>query len=65
MPLVSRLSAKNLFAASDGWNPSQNTYSDALVHVPTDSVLHKIDVSSKPVPQQPFLASKKPTYCYP
>ena len=64
MPAGSRLSAKNLFAASDGWNPSQNTYSDAFAHVPTDSLLHRIDVSSKPVPQHAFLASKKPTQIY-
>lgn len=60
MPAVSKSSAKTLFAASDGWKPSQNTYSVALAHVPMESLLHNIDVSSKPVPQQAFLASKNP-----
>lgn len=60
MPAVSKSSAKTLFAASEGWKPSQNTYSEALAHVPMDFWLHNIDVSSKPVPQQAFLASKKP-----
>jgi hypothetical protein len=60
MPLRSKLSAKILFAASEGWKPSQNTYSVALAHVPIEVGLHSIDVSSKPVPQQPFLASKNP-----
>jgi hypothetical protein len=60
MPLVSKSSAKILFAASDGWKPSQNTYSDAFAHVPGDSPLHNIDVSTNPVPQQAFLASTNP-----
>ena len=60
MPFMSKLSAKILFAASVGWKLSQNTYSDALAHVPTDFGLHSIDVSSNPVPQQPLLASKNP-----
>jgi len=60
MPAANKSPAKTLFAASEGWKPSQNTYSDALAHVPTDFLLHNIDVSSNPVPQQAFLASKKP-----
>lgn len=60
MPLVSKSSAKILFAASEGWNPSQNTYSEAFAQVPTDFELHNIDVSSNPVPQQAFLASTNP-----
>lgn len=60
MPLASKLSDKILFAASDGWNPSQNTYCDAFAHVPTDLALHRIDVSSNPVPQHALLDSAKP-----
>jgi len=60
MPEVINSSAKTLFAASEGWKPSQNTYSDALAHVPMDFLLHKIDTSINPVPQQAFLASKNP-----
>lgn len=60
MPAVSKSSAKTLFAASEGWKPSQNTYCDALEHVPMDLWLHRIDVSTNPVPQHAFLASKKP-----
>lgn len=60
MPLVSRSSDKILLVVSVGWKPSQNTYSDAFAHVPTDFGLHKIDVSNKPVPQHALLASAKP-----
>jgi len=60
MPAATKLSAKSLLAASEGWKLSQNTYSDALAHVPMEFLLHKIDVSINPVPQQAFLASKNP-----
>lgn len=60
MPLISKSLAKILFAASVGWKPSQNTYSDAFAHVPGDLALHNMDVSSNPVPQHAFLASKNP-----
>lgn len=60
IPAATKLSAKTLLAASEGWKLSQNTYSDALVHVPVEYLLHNIDVSINPVPQQPFLASENP-----
>lgn len=59
-PLTSKSSDKTLFAASVGWNPSQNTYSDAFAHVPGDLALHRKDVSISPEPQHAFLASKNP-----
>lgn len=59
-PLANKSSDKTLFAASVGWNPSQKTYSDAFAHVPGDLALHNMEVSSNPVPQHAFLASKKP-----
>ena len=62
MPESKRLSERILLAASVGWNPSQNTYSVALVHVPTDLGLHSIDVSSNPVPQHALLASANPEH---
>lgn len=60
IPVLSKSSAKILLAASEGWNPSQNTYSDAFAHVPTDLALQSIDVSTNPVPQQALLASMNP-----
>lgn len=59
-PADSKSSDKILLAASVGWNPSQKTYPLAFLHVPADSALHNIDVSTNPVPQHAFLASKKP-----
>ncbi|WRX25074.1 hypothetical protein QQP08_017561 [Theobroma cacao] len=59
-PCASKLPAKTWFAASEGWNPSQNTYDVALVHVPRDLSLQSREVSSVPVPQQALLDSKKP-----
>lgn len=64
IPAANKSSDKILFAASDGWNPSQNTYSVAFLHVPGDFLLHSIDVSTNPVPQHAFLASKKPAFNY-
>lgn len=61
-PAASKSSDKILLAASEGWNPSQNTYSVAFLQVPSDFALHNIDVSTNPVPQHAFLASKKPAY---
>lgn len=50
-----------MHAACVGWKPSQNTYSDALAHVPMEIWLQSIEeVSNKPVPQQAFLPSKNP-----
>jgi hypothetical protein len=51
-----------LFAASDGWPESQNTYVCASRHVPGDRRLHmNDDVSSVPVPQHARFASVNPT----
>lgn len=60
MPWESRSPAKTSLAASDGWNPSQNTYPVALEHVPGDPALQSREVSSVPVPQQALLDSKNP-----
>lgn len=60
MPAASKSSDKSLLAASEGWTPSQKTYSEALAQVPADLELHSIDVSTNPVPQHAFLASKNP-----
>lgn len=60
MAAAVRSSDKILLVASDGWKPSQNTYSDAFLHVPGDFELHKYDVSTNPVPQHAFLASTNP-----
>lgn len=59
-PCSSKLWAIFSLADSHGWNPSQNTYSVAFLHVPTDPALHRNDVSIVPVPQQAFLDSKNP-----
>lgn len=59
-PCSSRSPAKTLFAASEGWNPSQNTYSVALEHVPIDLASQSTEVSTVPVPQQALLDSKNP-----
>ena len=62
MPWEINASARTWLAAWDGWTLSQNTYWVALEQVPIDFGLHKNDVVSKiPVPQQPLLASAKPT----
>lgn len=58
-PWVNGSVAKIWFAASVGWNPSQNMYCGAFAHVPTDISLQRRDVSI-PVPQQAFLDSKNP-----
>lgn len=60
IPCSSRLPANNWLADSEGWNPSQNTYCEALEQVPTDLALQSREVSIVPVPQQAFLDSKNP-----
>ncbi|KAL4272142.1 hypothetical protein GQ457_13G013100 [Hibiscus cannabinus] len=59
-PCASKLPAKTSLAASEGWNPSQNTYDVALEHVPRALALQSKEVSTVPVPQQALLDSKKP-----
>lgn len=59
-PCASKSPAKTWLAASEGWNPSQNTYDVALEHVPRALELQSKEVSSVPVPQQALLDSKKP-----
>ena len=59
-PCDSKLPAKTWLAASEGWNPSQNTYDVALEHVPMALALQSREVSSVPVPQQALLDSKNP-----
>lgn len=60
MPWRMSASASTWFAAWDGWTLSKKTYEVALEQVPGDFELHRIDVSTVPVPQQAFLASAKP-----
>ena len=62
MPWRIKELARTWLAAWEGWILSQNTYWVALGQVPFDFGLHKNDVTSTvPVPQQPLLASTKPT----
>ena len=58
---VERMSLKTtLYAISVGCIASQNTYLEGSVHT-VEARLHKIDVSTYPVPQQPTLTCSYPT----
>lgn len=58
---VERMSLKTtLYAISVGCIASQNTYLEGSVHT-VEARLHKIDVSTYPVPQHPTLTCSYPT----